>query len=220
MADNNVVQKIDPNVSQEDIIKTLNDNFETLTKRIKNNNITLSFLDLLRLDTVWSGTWRDTTPDSRLQNFISTVWNTLANYSGVLIQYTSTSGDISAFTYANTTVNNGDYLVKLPGAQFVHVKGQDANYYKPTSFNYNTGSIEYTLVTAAPETVTISFTTAANSGLQVQNSTCLAGASFNVPGVLKTVRWFYEGEEVLWSNSYQTNTNSSGDSLQYIAYYQ
>lgn len=214
------VQKIDPNASQEDIIDTLNNNFQTLTERIKNNNINISFLDLLRLDTVWSKSWSGTSADSRRQDFISTVWNTLANYSGVFIQYTA-SGTEAAFDFGGA-VNNGDYLVKLPGAQFIHIPGQDANYYKPTGFNYSNGSIDYTLATTTLPTVNITFSTAAASGLTVTTGTCSANSSFTVPTgkTLRNVRWSYNGEEVLWSNSYNTNMNSSGDTLNYIACYQ
>lgn len=213
------VQKIDPNASQTDIIDTLNENFQKLTKRIKNNNINISFLDLLRLDTVWSGTYDGTTPDIRLQNFISTVWNTLANYSGVLIQYTATSADASAFTYANATVNNGDYLVKLPGAQFVHVPGQDANYYQPSDFDYANGSITYTLVNTSVSRPSITFSSAASSGYSVATGTIGSQQTVTISGTLKSMRWYSSGEEVLWSNSYATLTNSTSLTLNYIAIY-
>ena len=99
MADEYTIVKIPNDASDEDAIKIINDNFSKITKRIKEQNINISFLDLLRLDTIWTGTYatdgtgsyNNAAMENRRNNFISTCWNTLANYSGVYIQYTATS---------------------------------------------------------------------------------------------------------------------------------
>ena len=222
MANNDTVHKIDPDASQTDIIDTLNKNFRVLTERIKNNNINISFLDLLRLDTVWSKTWSDGDADQRKQDFISTVWNTLANYSGVFIQYTPSSTE-AAFDFGGN-VNNGDYLVKLPGAQFVHVKGQDANYYIPSStYDYAQGSITYTLATndnPPSPTVTISIPTAAQSGYQVATGRVQPYGTASIPSQPQSVRWFTTiDEEVVWTGSYHTDQNVTNMTLDFIACY-
>ena len=225
MADNDVVQKIDHNASQTDIIDTLNDNFQILTRRIKNNNITLSFLDLLRLDKVWS--WTDglsgSTDTQRLQNFISQVWNTLANYSGVYIQCTlaQDSPYDYAFDLHGEKVFNGDYLVKLPGSEFVHIDGQNANYYVPSStYSYGAGSITYELTSNGPSTKVISMPTAAQSGYQVITGRVSSQGTAPIPSQPQSVRWFTTtGEEVIWTGSYQTDHNVTNMTLDFIACY-
>jgi len=154
---NRTVQAILKDQSDSEIITTINHNFQVLTERIKELNISLSYLDLLKISTIFQaqnpiqeGAISSTIQDTNLQNFVSTCWNTLANYAGVYIQCSNTSAIV--FKWMSTyDVKNGDFIVKLPNNQSLYLPGVEPRYMVPSSYAEPT----ITFVAATEPTATV-----------------------------------------------------------------
>ena len=223
MAENDNTLVPVPSSPDDAVIKTINDNFRKLTERIKQTNINLSFLDLLKLTTTWAGSYdssassADSAADQRKQEFISTVWNTLSNYSGVYIQYTGITTQSYAFNFMGYTVNNGDFLIRLPGSQCLYIEGQKPGYYIPTSFNGVDGTIAYSLNNTGASSTSVTIPAI------VSNYTVTMGTwTTALTNTIRDVRWFTESdEEVFWDGSYKATTppaelRAKISTLQYI----
>ena len=134
--------KINGDDDASDIIKTINNNFRTLTQRIKDLNINLSYLDILHITEVYSVPYNED-EDTALRNFVVGCWNLLANYAGAFITSSKTG---RLFKWQDTeSIYTGAMIIKLPGNQSIVIPGNEPQYYYPKEYNSNTGEIEYEL---------------------------------------------------------------------------
>lgn len=132
----------------EEVLTTLNHNFQVFTERIKDLNISLSYLDVLKITTIF--TPQNTDPDQNLQNFVSQCWNTLANYAGVYIGNNGSSN--SYFTWMDQyNVKAGDFIIKLPNNQSLYLPGPQPKYMIPTAYDKSTNQITFTPAENADE---------------------------------------------------------------------
>lgn len=202
-------------------ITIINNNFQVLTKRIKNLNLSISYLDLIHITDIYEVNQTD--PNEALAAFVRTQWTVLGNYDGICI--TDNREDVTdpiLFTFQGHTIQDGDYLVKLPDGQCVYIQNEaTAEAYFPTAYNAATGIITWKLQTVSTASSASQMTLATipqSGGLSYASGFCSSGTSFTPSGTLRSTRWYTDdGEEVLWSHSYCTNTNSSGLNLNYSA---
>lgn len=152
---NRTVQAILSSQSDSEIITTINHNFQVLTERIKELNISLSYLDLLKISTIFQAADPGSTPSStiqnaNLQNFVSTCWNMLANYAGVYIQCSNTSAIVFKWM-KQYDVKNGDFIVKLPNNQSLYLPGASPMYMVPKSYDATNNRIIFKAASTATE---------------------------------------------------------------------
>jgi len=184
------------------IIETLNHNFQVLTERIKELNISLSYLDLLKISTIFTAD-SSADPNVNLQQFVSTCWNTLSNYAGVYIQ-TNDSADTTLFTWMNQySVKNGDFIVKLPNNQSLYLPGAEPHYMIPTGYDTSTYAITFKPSTTAPTQKVIPLSNIDNVPHTAYGyyGTNLVGGSTVIPSTAKDCRFYTsEGEEIVFTN--------------------
>lgn len=206
---NRTVQAILDTQSDSEIITTINHNFQVLTERIKELNISLSYLDLLKISTIFQAnnpvpagsTDPDPTlQDANLRNFVSTCWNTLANYAGVYVQCSNTSAIV--FKWMSTyDVKNGDFIVKLPNNQSLYLPGAEPRYMVPS---YSAPTITFTPAsTPTAVTVTLNLSNIPTSGLSAATRSFVSGTT--IPSSYTDCR-FYIGQEEIFFPSYQPGT--------------
>lgn len=204
MSDNHTVQPIKDGDTTE-IIRTLNHNFQVITERIKELNIGISYLDLLKINQVFI-----VEPDSasdqeaNLQHFVSSCWNILPNYAGVYIQ--CTTNDVTLFKWMDKyDVSSGDFIIKLPNNQSLYLPGQKPKTMVPES--WSNGVITYTLATNASTSTSVSLGfTSTVSAYMGYSTTYVAGAT--IPALNSTTMASYtcmryytrKGEEVMLGN--------------------
>ena len=187
------------------IIATINHNFQALTERIKDLNISLSYLDVLKISTIFNAP--STNLETNLQNFISTCYNQLANYAGVYIQYLDDTSATLFMWDKVYTVKNGDFIVKLPNSQSLYIPGISAKIMMPVgTYDIASSSIRYELANSGVATQTvanITFPTYAGSGLLVTENTYSQNATINYPSNLRDVRFYdsQSGEEILFTTN-------------------
>lgn len=211
---NRTVQAILKNQSDSEIITTINHNFQVLTERIKELNISLSYLDLLKISTIFqannpipSGSTDPdpTRQDANLQNFVSTCWNTLANYAGVYIQCSNTSAIV--FKWMSTyDVKNGDFIVKLPNNQSLYLPGAEPTYMVPTQATISSNNFIITFESASSTSerpVTVPLSNIPTSGLSAATRSFVSGTT--IPSSYTDCR-FYIGQEEIFFPSYQPGT--------------
>ena len=221
MADNNhAVIKIRTD-HNENAIEDINHNFRVLTERIKDLNLTISYMDLLRLQEVYEVNLAQE-ESVRLQNFVSNCWGKLPNYSGVAFSTTGT-GNLPLFTFLGYKVSTRDFLVKLPDDQCLYIQGVESKVYKPTGYDSDTSELQYTLTDINPGDTSITVNinplitnpaTAVGVRKYRTYSNVAPGGRVNIPGTLIESHWYTNtGEEVIWSGSYKTTTNASNMTL-------
>lgn len=189
MADNNNTVS---EVTSSNPIEQINHNFKVITQRIKNLNLNISYMDLLCVQEVYTVTSGAEEP----KTFVANCWNTLPNYSSVVI-----SG--GSFTFLGNNVASGGFLVKLPDNQCLYVQGvSNTGAFVPTATI--PGSITYSYSTSASSTapVTIDYATATGSA----SITTGALPSGIIP---QDARWFAGNEEVFWDGSHTATESYS-----------
>lgn len=194
---NHTVQPINKDETDPSkIITTLNHNFQVLTERIKELNISLSYLDILKIATIFNATASDQA--GNLQRFVSSCWNTLANYAGVYIQCVADKSN-PVFVWRGQDIKHGGFIVKLPNNQSLYLPGADPTYLVPDSYNAETSEITYVPATSATEkTITFNFASAASTTLISGFTNVTAGAE--IPSTYKDCRFYMGNEEVFFSN--------------------
>lgn len=118
------------------IIENINHNFSVLMGRITNINDTITNLDLIHIQQVYSPI-----DIPSIDDFMTNCWVKLPVYGGVYCNYTDAG---YSFIFNDKKIKNGDYLVKMPNNEFIHVPGDTPNCYKPIS--YNNGILGFALV--------------------------------------------------------------------------
>lgn len=143
-------------VQEDNPIETINKNFKILTQRIKELNINISYLDLLRVTGVYSETSVNSDNATRVRNFVATCWNLLQNYNGVYVTGTNIASCDYIFQWQGADVTNGSFIVKLPGNESVVVPAEAPKVYAPTDYDIESGEIKYTYIDSPlPTTQTI-----------------------------------------------------------------
>lgn len=243
MNNNHTVWPISGN-DQSQIITTLNHNFQVLTERIKELNISLSYLDILKIATIFNATMPalvaepapldppekaesesqeeyearvdahnqavanyeaylaqiPSAQNSNLQRFVSSCWNTLANYAGVYIQCTADKSN-PLFMWMGQEVKHGGFIVKLPNNQSLYLPGADPTYLVPDSYDTDTNTITYVTASAATSaSITLNFASAASTTL-VAGTSSLA-ASTTVPSTYCDCRFYINNEEIFFADYY------------------
>ena len=207
---NRTVQAILDTQSDSEIITTINHNFQVLTERIKELNISLSYLDLLKISTIFQANNPaphsfepdPTLQDANLKNFVSTCWNTLANYAGVYIQCSNTSAIV--FKWMSTyDVKNGDFIVKLPNNQSLYLPGAEPTYMVPLSYANSTITFESAATATTATTITLNLSNIPTSGLSAATRSFVSGTT--IPSSYTDCR-FYIGQEEIFFPSYHPGT--------------
>lgn len=210
------------------IITTINHNFQIITERIKTLNVSISYLDALKISTIFealvpSGTSTNiaATQDENLRKFVANCWNTLANYAGVYIQ-SSGATSLVLFKWMNEfEVRNGDFIIKLPNNQSLYLAGAQPKYMVP-SYDAASSTITYTPAKEDPEqdiSIKLNLSNIPASGLTLQTTTCAA----NVPiPACRDCRFYIEDEEILFptyvpGESFTIPTGSPTCTLYYLA---
>lgn len=142
MSDENII-KINENDSQSTILTTINHNFRVLTSRMKELNFSLSYLDVLRISKIHNVNETPGT-DAAARGFVSRTWNLLGNYEGAYINGTK---DVTLFTWQDDSIKTGDFIIKLPGNNSIHIKAASPRYYYPAAYDELTGTITYNYAT-------------------------------------------------------------------------
>lgn len=202
MADNNnAVIKVGTGAST--VIDDINRNFKIITQRIKDLNLSISYMDLLRIQEVYNVV--GDTDEERMRRFVANCWNTLPNYSAAAFTGTNLTGKTYLFTFLDNKVTENDYLVKLPDNQCLFIRGFESYVYKPRwdgTNNQITYDREHIDTTGdAPQNVSTTITINYASG-----NTHVTTGSLPQGAALKEARWFIKNEEVLWSGSHITTT--------------
>lgn len=133
-------------VQEDNPIETINKNFKILTQRIKELNINISYLDLLRVTGVYSETSVNSDNATRVRNFVATCWNLLQNYNGVYVTGTNIASCDYIFQWQGSDVTNGSFIVKLPGNESVVLPAEAPKVYAPTDYDIESGEIKYTYI--------------------------------------------------------------------------
>ena len=199
---NNAVIKVGS--SANGVIDDINHNFRVVTERIKNLNLSISYMDLLRLETIFDfGTNTTESNDDRVRRFVANCWNTLPNYTAVAFTGSALSDDYLVHFLGND-ITSRDFLVKLPDSQSLFIKGIEAITYTPTSYDVASSQILYTATLSPSAGTTASFVAA----MPVGNSTVLNWTAGTVAPTnnLISSRWFLNNEEILWAGSQCTTT--------------
>lgn len=216
-----------PFQGDEEIIQTINNDFLILAKRIKKLNEQYSYWDMMRIAEIFSS---DINPDDASSNsgeeekrqiiyqqFISTTWARLPNYSGAYIRLTAPN---AYFTLDTNKVRNGDYVIKLPGSEFLYIPGPAGATYYPHSTD-DPFNIVYDTRPESSDTYTFTIPTVVGSNLCAASSiTVPPGATLSIPNTtipveIREARWYVPdtGEEVVWDNSFIANTNITSMTL-------
>lgn len=209
---NNAVEPIAIEDSASEIIETINHNFSVLTQRIKELNISLSYLDVLRISTIFQVTEVDTseTPhttdtEANLRNFVATCWNTLANYSGVYIQCPKDTS-LTLFKWMDKDdVHNGDFIIKLPNNQSLYLEGAKPLCMVPTSFTTSTNAGSSYQITFTPQSTATTVTSIPLDFSNIPHTGLTAGStSYSAGSVIPAYRdcRFYVGDEEIFFPTY------------------
>lgn len=219
MADNEsaVLMPVPATGDTTTIIDIINRNFYVLAARIKMLNQNFSYLDMMRIADIFTSNEDGAT---LLAEFMSTAWASLDNYAGVYIRLTkpNASFDIGSAS----PVVNGDYIVKMPGNQFLHIKGESPIVYVPKYDVATPFSITYIPSDEGSAYLDqIDIPTNVASNLRVRTQTGIAAHpngqlldDNNTPisstTKLRDVRWYTSsGEEIVWSGSYNAISNET-----------
>lgn len=218
MADNtDILRPVSSDEDESIIIDTINYNFFTLAKRIKGLNDEFSYLDLMRIAKVFTSAESD--PNTILNSFISTCWGSLDNYAGVYIRLYTARAYFKLDE--NTTIRSGDYVVKLPGNQFLHIAGMDPDEYVPQYDVQNPFQVHYVLATEETAYLgPINVPTVAATGIQIGYTTTPVApngalqTNDPIPRTLsnndmRDVHWFVANtdEEVVWGGITDPDTH-------------
>lgn len=217
---NHTVQAILSSQSDSEIITTINHNFQVLTERIKELNVSLSYLDLLKISTIFQATDPGSTPsstiqDANLQNFVSTCWNTLANYAGVYIQCPNTQAIV--FRWMDKyNVKNGDFIVKLPNNQSLYLAGASPMYMVPESYDATNNRIIFKAApTASEESIDLDLSNIP-AGRFFTSTSLTAGAT--IPTHVDC-RFYIDNEEEIFFSNYTPGSATFSVPVACTAYY-
>lgn len=210
MADNNnAVIKV--GTGANGVIDDINHNFKVVTQRIKDLNLSISYMDLLRIQEVYNVHNTGETDEERMRRFVANCWNTLPNYSAAAFTGEPLTEESYLFTFLGNKITENDYLVKLPDNQCLFIRGFESYVYKPEWDSIN-NRIVYTREridevgsddeNPAPETVQIPI----EIDHAVGNTNVTTGDLPDGVAVIKDARWFINNEEVLWSGSHTATT--------------
>lgn len=217
-----ILQPVDPTGSQELIIETINRNFLSLAQRIKSLNEQYSYWDMMRIAEIFTSDInpeeyptpenpdQDAGRQAIYQAFISTTWARLANYSGAYIRLTAPN---ASFILDTHEVRNGDYVIKLPGSEFLYIEGPKADIYYPHIDDVDPFHIIYN---TSDEDVATSFTVPTVVAANLFATTTVVAPQATLPVAtehLRDVRWYYNGEEVVWGGSFSANQNITNMTL-------
>lgn len=193
MSENRTVQPILQGDNDAKIIETLNHNFQVLTERIKEANLELSYLDVLKISSIYttdeddSSDWND-----NLQQFVATCWNVLANYHGVYIQHPEKGRPL--FEWHGQAVRNGDVIIKLPNNQWLYLPGATPKYYIPQTYQNQT--ITYKLADdPESEPVSVTLPDFPTGALAYEAVSVASEASFTYPSDYRSIRFYDEDNE-------------------------
>lgn len=195
MADSGVIQKVQG--SETDILSIINENFKVLTQRIKDMNLQISYLDLLKVNNIYTvNGGEDDTDDQRVRLFISQCWNLLANYNGVYVNggpSINIGTESGLFTWKGSIVQNGAFIVKLPGNESLVIPPAKATAYRPYTYNGATGTIEYEMVSASsasPASIPTPVINPVNHGSIIATYTVASHESFSAAGSIQAIYWY------------------------------
>lgn len=210
----------------ENDLTYINEKFRELLQRIDAMNNTLSNLDLLRIQLVYSTGDIPDTPTSAneyewpLTPFVANCWSKLSIYHAVYFDLPDNSCIVWQRSGAEPVIriHSGDYLIKMPDNNSIYIPGNDSYVYIPTTYNASSGQLLFDLInqTTATTQAAIAVPTwsigsgtgkvATWSGSVTNNFTLgmidASTYSTQVSSAIKAGHYFFKGEPVILPSSY------------------